>query len=315
MHRTLLLGTALLLTVLAACRGGSEPAPGSAATPPRAPQLATDATGEPVGLEHFKKWSDELAQGGEPVGERALENLAALGFKTVISVDGAAPPVELAAKWGLRYVHVPIGYDGIEPRAALEIVKAVEVSDGPVYVHCHHGLHRGPAAAAIARIGVEGVDSATAVAGLEASGCKYEGLFRDVGAFAKPSAAELAAIPADLPSVRVPKGLVQSMSYIDRRWDFVNMGSKAKWGALAEHPDIDVAHEVGMIENSFRTLIGEEPKKAQPDARFLGYLREAQSAASELEAAIRASAAEQADRSFARLKKSCEACHADYRNG
>ena len=48
------------------------------------------------------------------------------------------------------WIHIPIGYDGIPLESEAAIVRAMKETEGPVYFHCHHGLHRGPAAAAIA---------------------------------------------------------------------------------------------------------------------------------------------------------------------
>jgi len=280
------------------------------ATPPR---LADDGT--PLGLEHFKVWSPTLAQGAQPEGEVAFANLAALGFRTVISVDGAAPDVEAAERHGLRYVHVPIGYDGIPDRAALEIVKAVETAGGPVYVHCHHGKHRGPAAAAIARIAEGDADNATAVADLESSGCSpsYAGLYRDVGAFVKPSKQELDAIrPADLPSVVRPTGLRDAMVHVDHRWDFLKAARASGWGVPSQYPDIDPAHEAGMVENALRDLLREEEGGRRRPA-FLRFLEDARAAASDLEQALRDGGPDPAS-AFDRLKQACDACHAEYRN-
>src|SRR4051812_16326485 len=54
-----------------------------------------------------------VISGGLPDGEAAFRELEALDVKTIISVDSAAPDVELAAAHGMRYVHLPHGYDGI----------------------------------------------------------------------------------------------------------------------------------------------------------------------------------------------------------
>ncbi|MGE0610114.1 MAG: hypothetical protein AB7O62_23685, partial [Pirellulales bacterium] len=55
----------------------------------------------------------KVVSGGQPEGEAAFAELRDLGIKTVISVDGARPAVPLAKKYGLRYVHLPHGYDGV----------------------------------------------------------------------------------------------------------------------------------------------------------------------------------------------------------
>ena len=39
--------------------------------------------------------------------------IADMGVKTILSVDGKIPDAEEAAKYGIRYVHVPIRYGGI----------------------------------------------------------------------------------------------------------------------------------------------------------------------------------------------------------
>ena len=68
------------------------------------------------GIENAFRLSPRLYSGGEPQGEGAFKALKALGVKTIISVDGARPDVETARKFGIRYVHLPVGYHGV-PRA------------------------------------------------------------------------------------------------------------------------------------------------------------------------------------------------------
>ena len=84
----------------------------------------------------------KVISGGQPEGEAGFAELARLGIKTVISVDGARPDVATAQSFGLRYVHLPHGYDGIPSERALELAKAVREFDGPIYIHCHHGKQR-----------------------------------------------------------------------------------------------------------------------------------------------------------------------------
>ena len=90
-------------------------------------------------LHNVYRLSANIVSGGEPHSEEALKKIADMGVKTVLSVDGKVPDQQTAAKYGLRYVHVPIGYDGITKEQALRIVKAVRISEGPIFVHCHHG--------------------------------------------------------------------------------------------------------------------------------------------------------------------------------
>src|SRR5262249_40131969 len=106
--------------------------------------------------------------------------LQALGVRTVISVDGARPDVAAARKFGLRYVHLPHGYDGISDDRAKELAKAVRDLDGPIYIHCHHGKHRSPAAASVACVGSGLLQPTQPLGVLSLAGTSenYRGLYR-----------------------------------------------------------------------------------------------------------------------------------------
>src|SRR5438105_4959917 len=94
--------------------------------------------------------TDNVFAGAQPEGDAGFAALKRMGVKTIISVDGAKPDVERAHRFGLRYVHLPIGYDGVSPDEGRAIAKAIDEVEGPVYVHCHHGKHRSAAAVAVA---------------------------------------------------------------------------------------------------------------------------------------------------------------------
>lgn len=277
-------------------------------------ELSYDEEGLPHGLPHFRRWSSRIAQGGSPEDEEAFANLARLGYRTVLSVDGARPQVELAERFGLRYVHVPIGYDGLEREQELQIVRAVSESDGPVYVHCHHGRHRGPAAALVAHMSIGGISNTEAIEDLRVSGCSpdYPGLYRSIETFRTPSDAELAGA-GELVSAVLPEGLRATMSHIDERWDYVRASARSAWSVPAKYPDIDAAHEVAMIENALRDMLQHE---AQTEARpeFLELARASQEAAADLEEALHAADAGRADAAYERLGQSCKSCHASFRN-
>ena len=109
------------------------------------------------GLHHVFSLSDNIISGAEPDGDRALAEIASMGVKTILSVDGKAPDVETARDYGMRYVHVPIQYKGISTDELLVITKTFREAEGPFYVHCFHGKHRGPAAAAVGRLVIDGL--------------------------------------------------------------------------------------------------------------------------------------------------------------
>ena len=271
---------------------------------------------EPAGLDHYIRWSKKVGQGAQPAGEVAFKNLQALGYKTVMSVDGAVPEVELAAKYGLRYVHVPIGYDGITKDQALRIVKATRISKFPIFVHCHHGVHRGPAAAQVCRIVEDGISNEQAVAGLRTSGTNpnYKGLWRDVRGFVTPTDAELAEVSADLPSTVLPKGLRAGMVDVSHRWEFVKLSKAARWKVPEGHPDVDPAHEARMLWELLREMGRNDSECREQGEIFLKYLAASEGEVIELEKAIRAGDVEKADAQYKAIKQLCGDCHRDYRN-
>ena len=66
------------------------------------------------GLSNVVAFHDGFYSGSAPAGDAGFDSLSSLGIKTILSVDGAMPDVELADKYGMRYVHLPIGYDGFD---------------------------------------------------------------------------------------------------------------------------------------------------------------------------------------------------------
>src|SRR4051794_39790224 len=93
-----------------------------------------DADPTPVaaaGLHNAFRISGRVYSGSSPDGEGGFAALAALGIKTVLSVDGARPDVEAARRHGLRYVHLPFGYDGIPRDRVVALAKAAATLPGP----------------------------------------------------------------------------------------------------------------------------------------------------------------------------------------
>ncbi len=290
--------------------GGAEtPADESVAT------VTYDEHGEPVGLHRYRRWSERIGQGAQPKGAEAFQNIAGLGYRVVLSVDGARPDLENATAAGLRYVHIPIGYHGVASDEALRIVKAVESAEGPVYVHCHHGKHRGPTGAIIARIGVEGLGTDQALSDLAESGCspKYSGLYRDVGAFRAPSADALAAVSADLPSFVPPPEMAGAMVAISFSFENLKESRDAEWATPPGNPDVDPPHEARMLwEHARETARLDESREY--GERFLSLLTETETAAIALEASLRAGDKDGAETAYGRIKSACSSCHSDYRN-
>lgn len=169
--------------------------------------IANDSSSVPErldvdGLHNVFRICDKLYSGSMPEGDKGFESLKILGIKTILSVDGAKPEVDRAKKQGLRYVHVPVGYNGITRGQAIQIAKAVCGLSGPFYIHCHHGKHRGPAAAAIARLCSDEkchVEQALAVMRGAGTDPRYQGLFKSVREFQRPKTEDLSKSPHRCP--------------------------------------------------------------------------------------------------------------------
>jgi protein tyrosine phosphatase (PTP) superfamily phosphohydrolase (DUF442 family) len=177
--------------------------------------LPTDVSTE--GLPNFQHVSDRVYSGGQPDGP-GFANLANCGIRTVVSVDGAAPDVAAARAAGMRYIHIPISYDGVPSVARLSLAQVLATTEAPWYVHCHHGHHRAPAAAAILAMFAEEIQRDEALRVLARAGTSpdYLGLWEAVRA-SQPPAAD-ASLPPLQESAPVPD-LAGSMARIDRIFD------------------------------------------------------------------------------------------------
>jgi hypothetical protein len=276
---------------------------------------------EASGLHNVFRLSDRLYSGSSPEGDEGFASLERLGVKTVISVDGARPDMELAHKHGLRYVHLPIGYDGVPEDRGLRIAKAVRDLPGAVYIHCHHGKHRGPAAAAVAHLCVDNRCSVeAALEGMRRAGTDphYTGLYAAPRELRRPGREDLDRVPADFPEVAQVGGLAQIMVRVDERWDRLKQAREAEWKAPPDHPDIDPPHEALQLVEQYREALRLPQTEGRPD-EFRHRLEEAEKAAEELEAALRprgGGPAEPgaADAAFKAAGASCTRCHDKYRD-
>lgn len=162
----------------------------AAAQNPESPAGALPKPAVENGPENLIQVAPQLYSGAEPHTRDQFAALQKLGVKTIISVDGALPDTQLAHEFGMRYVHVPIGYDAIPGRAVGQLDKAVKELPGPFFVHCHHGKHRGPAAAAICGRAAGWIDDKAALNLLEQAktGKNYKGLWESVRRFTPPEA-------------------------------------------------------------------------------------------------------------------------------
>jgi protein tyrosine phosphatase (PTP) superfamily phosphohydrolase (DUF442 family) len=314
------------VAILAGCARKSEQ-PVASDTPADAPRAAL-TSGEPERLhtEHLPnavRVHDQVISGGLPAGTAAFAELRALGVKTIISVDGAKPDVETATKYGLRYVHLPHGYDGIPDVRVKELAKAVRDLDGPVYIHCHHGQHRSPAAASVACVTAGLVPPSRALAVLEIAGTSknYRGLYQAAEAALPLEQALLDELAVDFrESVEIPP-MAEAMVALEHTHDHLTAIAAAGWRVPESHPDLEPAHEALLLREHFTELLRADYVQQQPDT-FRDLLRDSETAAQELENELRKwqlakgrpMPPESLQPSADRIAANCKRCHQKYRD-
>jgi protein tyrosine phosphatase (PTP) superfamily phosphohydrolase (DUF442 family) len=301
-----------LIVVSALVAGGCSQKPAPPA--PQAKLAAIDAKG----LHNVYRLTDKLYSGSSPDGDEGFASLEKLGIKTIISVDGAKPDVDAARKHGLCYVHLPIGYDGVPEQQALRIARAARDLPGPVYIHCHHGKHRGPAAAATAMLFLdEHCSAASAVEVMRTAGTDphYTGLYAAPERLARPTRAELDQVEADFPEVARIPGLAQAMVEIDMRWDRLKEARRAGWKVPPKHPDVEPAHEALQLTEQYREA-GRLPETRDRPEELQRWLVEAEEHAQALDRALKSRVVDSqaVDAAFARVATDCSQCHAKYRD-
>ena len=264
-----------------------------------------------------------VISGGLPVGRAGFKQLADWGVRTIISVDGAKPDVETAKKFGMRYVHLPHGYDGIPADRARQLAKAVRELPGPIYVHCHHGKHRSPAAASVACVTAGLVPPADAVAILKLAGTSdgYRGLYQSARAAAPVKANELDQLDVTFREVVEVPPMAEAMVDIGHIHDHLKAIANAGWRTPDDHPDLDPAHTTLMLREQFTELLRTEEVQSQP-AAFQQMLRRSEADAEALREMLtqwkpqttEAKPPSRLSQLAGRISDQCKACHVRFRD-
>lgn len=257
-----------------------------------------------TGIENLRQVAPGLLCGSQPEGAAAFEELARRGVKVLISVDGATPDVEAAHKHGLRYVHIPIGYDKLKPQQRADLVEAVKTAGGPVFLHCHHGQHRGPAAAAYCGMAMGKLSAEEALDVLKIAGTRadYTGLWDAVRKYEPPT------LPAG-PLVESAKvePLTGAMVRIDHHWSGIEKQIKADSVADAK----EFASETLLLAEEFRELPRTSPST---DEKLNARMQVAILRAEELHKAAQKSDLPALKLASQKVLQSCVDCHANHRD-
>lgn len=271
------------------------------------------------GLHNVVAYHPDVFSGGVPEGAEGFETLAAMGIKTVISVDGAAPDLAEAKRHGLRYIHLPIGYNGFEDARGEELARATRGSlgDGPVYIHCHHGKHRSAGAAGTVAVALGWMTPEQAVARMKVSGTApaYKGLYACAAQASVMSAAELDAVRADFPEVCRPEGMVDLMVRLDVAMEQLKEIEAAGWKSPVNHPDLVPVAEAGKVADLLRVLHEDTGAVAKREG-FAAKIDENHVPAQRLEDMLAGGSADAAALSaeFKKVNGACKSCHTAYRD-
>lgn len=264
---------------------------------------------------------ERVISGGQPDGEAAFEELRSLGVRTIISVDGAKPDVVLAARHGMRYVHLPHGYNGIPDELGVQLAKAVRDFEGPIYIHCHHGRHRSPTAAAVACVANGMLEPLAATQLLRFAGTSenYLGLYQSAASARRLDSRLLDSLEADFPEVAELPPFAEAMVALEHTHDHLKRFAAAGWDTLDDRLDLDPAHEGLVLMEHFAELLRMESVAREPDEFHL-MLERSETDARKLETLLRdrmtskAVSIPEIDRAFKLLSDSCTACHQQFRD-
>ncbi len=301
----------------------------------RTPEVSTDSGGDtampaygsvpkpdPVklaseSLPNLIRWNDKVYSGGQPAGRPGFAELSSLGVRTVISVDGARPELELARQFELRYVHLPHGYDGIPRHRVLELAKAVETLPGPIYIHCHHGKHRSPAAAAVACGSLGWIEAGQAVAGLRLAGThpKYRGLYQSVQETETLGSDELVQNVTEFKEVVELAPLAERMVELELTYSRLEELAAIGWRSSEVEDDAKAAHEALVLREHYTELLRDASlsRDAAPyDAEsFIKLLKasEVHARALERELANNRLNLDERKKRFTQVQQDCIECH------
>lgn len=208
-------------------------------------------------------------------------------------------------------MHIPIGYDSVSETADLELLKLVRDAEGPFYIHCHHGRHRGPTAAAIVGLASDQIDRVQAIALLESAGTsrRFGGLWDSVQSYKKPPAD---AVLPELVDIAEIDFLVTAMAQIDRDFESLSRHRPADWVLAEEGSSRDSTELADLIREGFRESLRHLPSTSDPTLRK--WLAEAEQTSRQIVEQLRAGNHAQVEKGLQSLKLCCNRRHSRFRD-
>jgi protein tyrosine phosphatase (PTP) superfamily phosphohydrolase (DUF442 family) len=260
----------------------------------------------------------EIISGALPDQEASFAELQALGVKTILSVDGMRPDVPMAKKFGMRYVHLPNGYDGIPPDRVLELAKAIRDLPKPIYVHCHHGKHRSPAAVAAAcrTLGLITPEQALNTLKLAGTNPGFRGLFQSVRLSHPTADSILDSMKVDFREISPVPPMAEMMVSIDLAMSELIAAKKENW------PKWDKSATDALMLKEHMVELGRLEDSPARGKAFQQLLHESVLLSGSLENELRraydgqvtADSGTKSSSLLARVEDNCVRCHEQFRN-
>ena len=207
-------------------------------------------------------------------------------------------------------------------RSEKKLTKAFRELEPPFFVHCHRGLHRAPAAAAIGMVGLGELDPGDATAFLKNSGTseKYKGLYAAASNFEQIPIEELEGIAADFVEEAESSSFAKIMSQVDVHWSNLDIAREADFKTPEGHPDLNPAHEVDILIDLFKKTEDTETY-IESGNKFKKLMTVTQELLLKLHGELAALNPENIDKrlgkvnkTYKTVKKSCRRCHHKFRD-
>ena len=249
----------------------------------------------------FHQLTPDIFVGPRPSQEHIAE-LAMLGIKKVISVDALPPESNLWSE-AIEVRHLPLGYRDLPKSVQLRLAR--ELLNDPVktYIHCHHGQHRGPAAALAALRALGQLDQTEAKYWLDRCGVGYQGL-RQAVQDAQPESPQNIQAAMPLEEAVATRSLSRLMAEIDQVWDRLKKVPSPD-DPIKRTQKEDAAHLLDLFR-----LSSEAAGPVDPD--YPKQMQEAIRLATTLESELQDG--EDAAELRAALRSSCRTCHRAFRD-
>ena len=252
--------------------------------------------------ENFSKINNQLYFGGSPESSD-FSFLNSQGIRSIICVDGASPNLDSANKQNLVYRHIPITYGKISLEQQKMLAKAFNELKKPIYIHCHHGKHRGPAASAIVLKNHYNWKSDKLVEFMIKAGTsqEYTGLYKSVSKSKK--------MPVELwQNMKIPEtakvdALAQTMANLDRIW--VKLEKQLE-GETDKGLASSAQSNALLLKEYFIEL------KREPGTKFDEEYSAIVLKIKDLEVSLKSG--KKSHKEFEAVKADCKSCHSNYRD-